>query len=240
MRVVLVHGFVCDARFMRPQVDFLRALGYDAIAPDLPFHGGLSRPVVRTPSSAQSTDGVEPSLEGLAQWLAREHLDGPAVLAGHSLGGMIALHCALARPDAVAGVVLLDAYPNLALNRTVLPGMFVEGSHGAVRRWIEAERAELLARMTPAVHDTIWPSVVAFDARPRLAEIGCPLLGVYGGRGLFQATEAGRLRRALQLDRLAGPVDVTVIPDAGHFAHLERPEAVNAALREWLPSVGAR
>jgi len=224
MRVILVHGFVCDARFMRPQVDYLRALGHDVLVPDLPFHGG---PV----------ECVEPSLEGLAQWLAREHLRWPAVLVGHSLGGMIALQIALDRPEAVVGIVLLDSFPSLALNREVLPGMFVESRHGDARRWIEAQRAELLARMTPAVHDTIWPSVVAFDARPRLAEIGCPLLGVYGGRGLYQASEAGQLRRALQLDRLAGPVEVKVIPDAGHFAHLERPEAVNAALREWLSRI---
>ncbi len=224
MRVLLVHGFVCSARFMRPQVDFLRALGHDAVAPNLPFHGG-------------AVESSDPSLHGLAQWLVREHIREPAVLVGHSLGGMIAQHLALARPDAVAAVVLLDAFPSLALNRKVLPGMFVEGRHGDVRRWIEAERAELLARMTPAVHDTIWPSVVAFDACPRLAEIGCPLLGVYGGRGRYQASEAGRLRRALQLDRLAGPVEVAVVPDAGHFAHLERPEAVNAALREWLPRI---
>jgi len=237
MRVVLVHGFVCSARLMRPQVDFLRALGHDAVAPNLPFHGGPSRSVMRTPSSARSVEGVEPSLEGLARWLTREHLREPAVLAGHSLGGMIAQQIALDRPDAVAGIVLLASFPSLELNREVLPGMFVEDRHGPVRRWIEAERAEILARMTPAMHDTIWPSVVAFDARPRLAEIGCPLLGVYGGRGRYGASQADELRGALQLDRLGGPVEVAVVPDSGHFAHLERPEAVNAALRAWLPRI---
>ena len=221
MRVVLVHGFGCDARLMRPQAQFLREAGHDVTAPELPFHGG-------------PTDGVEMSLMGLAEWLAREHLHAPTLLIGHSLGGMIALHLALERPHLVTGVALLDSFPSLELNRDVLPGMFVEGSHDVVRKWIEATRSEILEHMTPAVYDTIWPNVVAFDARSRLSEIGCPLLGVYGGRDLYHPADAHQLLPRLSLHTVAGPTDVSIIPGCGHFAHLERPDDVNAALRDWL------
>lgn len=221
MRLLLIHGFVCDSRFWAPQEAFLRGLGYEVIAPDLPFHGG-------------PTEGVAQSLEGLADWVVRTHLQEPAVLIGHSLGGMIALRIAHDHPSLVAGLGLIDSFPSLELNRDLLPGMFCDTGPGDVKRWVESTRAELLQRMTMPVHDALWPSVLGFDARPWLAEIACPVLGIYGGRGLYSAVEAPALREQLGLDRTAGHADVIVIEQASHFLQLERPGEVNAALGRWL------
>lgn len=221
MRLLLIHGFVCDSRFWGPQVAFLRGLGHEVVAPDLPFHGG-------------PTEGVSPSLEGLADWLARTHLREPAALIGHSLGGMIALQIVRDRASQVAGLGLIDAFPSLELNRDLLPGMFRDTGPGGVKRWVEATRAEGLLRMTMPVHDALWPSILAFDSRPWLADLACPLLGVYGGRGLYAAAGASRLRRELGLDQTAGAAEVVIIEQAAHFVQLERPEEVNGALGRWL------
>jgi len=221
MRLLLIHGFVCDSRFWEPQVAFLRGLGYDAVAPDLPFHGG-------------PTQGVSQSLEGLADWVTRTHLHEPAVLIGHSLGGMIALQIAHEHPSLVAGLGLIDSFPSLELNRDLLPGMFRDMGPGDVRRWVETTRAELLLQMTLPVHDALWPTVLAFDARPWLAEIACPVLGIYGGRGLYGAADAPVLRQQLGLDRTSGDADVVIIEQAAHFVGLERPGEVNTALGLWF------
>jgi pimeloyl-ACP methyl ester carboxylesterase len=221
MRVLLIHGFVCDSRFWEPQVALLRGLGYEVIAPDLPFHGG-------------PTEGVAPSLEGLADWVVGTHLQQPAVLIGHSLGGMIALQIAHDHASQVSGLALIDSFPSLELNRGLLPGMFRDMGPGDVRQWVETTRAELLLQMTLPVHDALWPTVLAFDARAWLESIACPVLGIYGGRGLYSAADAPALREHLGLGRGAGHSEVVVVEQASHFVQLERPEEVKAALGQWL------
>lgn len=91
--------------------------------------------------------------------------------------------------------------------------------------------------MPQATYDEIWPSVAAFDARPWLAAMPWPVLGIYGGRGRYVAAEAARLLSDLELDRFGGEVRVEVVPNTGHFVNLEAPEAVNAALLDWLAGV---
>jgi len=103
-----------------------------------------------------------------------------------------------------------------------------------VRTWVESERAGLLARMSRPMYDTIWPSVQEFDVTDRLGEIACPLLGVYGGRGIMEESDAERLRAELNLDQVNAPVTVRIVPGAAHFVNLEEPEAVSRAILDWL------
>lgn len=221
MRLLLIHGFVCDSRFWESQVAFLRGLGYEVIAPDLPFHGG-------------PTEGVAQSLEGLADWVTRTHLQEPAVLMGHSLGGMIALQIAHDHPSLVIGLGLIDSFPSLELNRGLLPGMFLASGPSAVREWVETARAEVLVRMTVPVHDALWPSVLAFDTRAWLDSIACPVLGVYGGRDLYVDGDAPRLCEQLGLGRTTGTAKTVVIEHAAHFVQLECPDEVNTVVGRWL------
>ena len=220
-RVLLIHGFACDSAFWQPQIPALTAAGYPLWAPDLPFHGGPCA-------------GVDPSLEGLATWLLRTHLQTPAILIGHSLGGMIALEILRQAPDKVLAIALVDSFVSLQLNSLHLPGMFVEGFHAQTRKWIEETRAGIVDRMTQTVYDTIWPSVVGFDARPWLAGVRCPVLALYAGRGKYAPVDAPLLMGALELDKFAGPARLEIVPDAGHFVNLERPESVNEILLNWL------
>ena len=218
---VLIHGMCCDSSFWAPQIGALSDAGYSVSAPDLPWHGG-------------PTDGVTPSLQGLAEWVADLADVWPAVVIGHSLGGMIGLDIALRRPERVAGLALVDSFPSLELNGRALPDMFVEDQASDVRAWIESERESILARMTQPVYDRIWPSVREFDVTDRLGEIACPLLGVYGGRGIMEESDSERLRAELTLDRVNAPVTVRIVPGAGHFVNLEQPETVSRMLLDWL------
>lgn len=219
--VLLIHGMCCDSSFWEPQVAALSDAGYRVASPDLPWHGG-------------PTAGVTPSLQGLSEWVAALADVWPAVIVGHSLGGMIGLDVALRWPERVAGLALIDSFPSLALNARLLPGMFVKDQASDVRAWIESEREAILARMTQPVYDTIWPSVCEFDLTDWLAEIACPVLGVYGGRGVMDESHGERLRAELMLDRVTGPVTVRIVPGAGHFVNLEQPDAVTRMLLDWL------
>lgn len=71
---------------------------YTVVAPDLIGHG-------RSSYAAPWT--LEANTEALAALLDAD-ADGPVVVAGHSFGGALSLALAAARPDLIAGLVLLD------------------------------------------------------------------------------------------------------------------------------------
>jgi lipase len=72
--------------------------GFSILAPDLLGHGR---------SSWEAPWTVDANVAALADLLARE-TSRPVVVVGHSFGGAVALKLAVARPDLVASLVLLD------------------------------------------------------------------------------------------------------------------------------------
>jgi len=134
----------------------------------------------------------------------------------------------------VVGLGPVAAFPSLHLNAQHLDGLYAHPMSAELRGWIESTRVEIIARMSQETYGEIWPSIAAFDARPWLAGLACPLLGIYGGRGRYGEEDNERLKRDLLLDRAGGPVAVEVIAGAGHFVNLEQPAAVNAILLAWL------
>ena len=224
-RVVMIHGLGCDARFWAPQTEAMRRAAYEVEAPTLPYHGG-------------PTEGVEPSIEGITAWVVRELGERPAVLIGHSMGGMIALAIAEDAPAIVDGVVLVDAFANLALNSEHLPGMYAPGAYEDVRRWVQERREEVFERMTEATYEAIWPSVLRFDATEKLGLIEAPLLGIYGGRERYFGGDEERLKRDLKLDHTNGPAEIAIVEGTGHFVNLEEPEKTNEAILRWLAARG--
>ena len=94
-RVLLLHGVGLQADAWAAQVPDL-ASHFQVIAPDMPGHGHSGHLEGSAGLSAYS-DTVAPLLEG------------PTVVAGHSMGAMIALDIAARYPELVAGVAALNA-----------------------------------------------------------------------------------------------------------------------------------
>jgi pimeloyl-ACP methyl ester carboxylesterase len=67
------------------------------------------------------------------------------------------------------------------------------------------------------------------DSRPGLPKIGCPTLVICGRQDALTPIE---LRE--EIAGLMPGADLVLIDDCGHLATMERPDAVNAALRAWL------
>lgn len=219
--LILIHGLGCDSSFWRPQIAHLASLRWLLRAPDLPYHGGVA-------------GDVRPSLSRLAGWVAQGLQGQPTVLVGHSLGGMIALQVAHEAPTLVRGLVLVDAFPTLALNAQFLPDLFAPDASAELRADIEARQREIIAQMPQATYDALWRSVRDFNAVPWLPQIRCPVLAIYGGRGHYRPGEAEVLRQQLRLSRIGGPAQVVVVAGAGHFVNLERPRQTNAAIAGWV------
>jgi pimeloyl-ACP methyl ester carboxylesterase len=179
------------------------------LAVDRPGFGGTAR------------GRAEPSLArqaaALAAVLAAEG-GGPAVVAGHSLGGPIAVRLAVDRPELVRALVLVAPSIDPALEER--RWFHHAGSWRAVQwflpvDWITSNRE-------------IWPlrdELAALAAR--LGEVRVPVTVIQGEADeLVPAANADFVARAFA----AAPVAVERHPELGHFLLWQRPELVRRAL----------
>jgi pimeloyl-ACP methyl ester carboxylesterase len=249
--VVLVHGLGGAAgNWLRVAPALARV--HRVIVPDLPGHGG-SAPL----SSARDLDPFAESV--LAVLEAEQAL--PAVWVGHSLGGIVGLRAAALRPAAVRGIVLAAAAGISSASRigevtvTLLgrarPGKAVAPhrhrvAHSRVGRtltfgwWAVADPAALDPEMAeaflagPAEHTdtlTAGKALVASDPRRDLERVSCPCLCLWGACDNWVPLQDGfeyarRLRAPLR-----------VIADCGHLLIGERPDAVLAAIRDFVSTL---
>lgn len=157
-QVLAIHGLTGHGR--RWESMFSRHLPDTAtVAPDLLGHGR---------SSWDAPWTIDANVTGLADLL---EADGgrPVVVVGHSFGGAIALSLAAARPDLVAGLVLLD--PAVGLDgrwmREIADSMFTSPDY-TDREEARAEKA-----------NGSWGDVAAVDLERELDE---HLVGLPNGR----------------------------------------------------------
>jgi pimeloyl-ACP methyl ester carboxylesterase len=96
---VVLPGLSADWRALAPQIRTLRRLGWTVHVIDLP--GFALPPALRAPDATvvQLADYVANVIASLAI--------PQALVLGHSLGGGVALHLALRRPELVSGLVLI-------------------------------------------------------------------------------------------------------------------------------------
>ena|ERR1700744_1712837 len=92
-RLVLVHGAFSGAWCWEPTLHALEAFGHEVQTLDLPGSG------------ADLTPASEVSLESYGQRICEALADGPpAVLVGHSMGGMAVTQAAARMPEQIASL----------------------------------------------------------------------------------------------------------------------------------------
>jgi pimeloyl-ACP methyl ester carboxylesterase len=171
-------------------------------------------------------------------------------LAGLSMGGYIAYEIVRQAPERVERLALLDTGSRAdtpertASRRDLLANAEREGVCRAQELLLPALIHSARLSDKPLV-DTILQMAVdtgleAFrrqeealigrpDNLPFLASIRCPTLVLVGQEDALTPVDTARVIA----DGIAG-ARLVIIPDCGHLSTLERPEAVNRALRAWL------
>jgi pimeloyl-ACP methyl ester carboxylesterase len=241
---VLGHSLLCDRRMWDGVLERLDPR-FRVFNVDVRGHGRSTAPGPFT-------------LEDLAEdW--RAILDAEeaerAILCGLSMGAMTAMRLALAAPERVAAMVLLDtsADPQPAWERVKFAGMaavverfgFVRAISRAIApvmfgRTSIAEKPDLVERQMDRVqeHD---PKQLVHAVRAvlhrgsiyeRLGELRAPTLVVCGAED--QATP---LVRSLRLAHAIADARLEVVPRAGHLSAIEQPERVARAVNEFLARV---
>jgi len=237
--LVLVHGFPLSRACWQPQIDTFRS-SHRCIAPDLRGFGESE-----ASEGPVTMDRYADDIAGLIEALST----GPVVLAGHSMGGYVALAFARRHPELLRGLVLVatragqDAPEVAAGRRATAEAVRAHGIQGVV----DAMTPKMLAPdnskksllkavrgfMAPSSRDGVVGALLGMaerpDAIPQLAGITVPTFIVTGDEdAIIDPAESQLIEQAIEGAQLQ------VIPDAGHFVALEQAEAFNRELREWL------
>ena len=174
------------------------------------------------------------------------------IVLGTSFGGRVAMQVVLAAPNRVTGLVVIGSAPGptpdlqAGLRRSArlrggefaavieemaaiishLPGPNGPSTRQAFIAMAHRQGAEMMARQSDALANR-------GDLRPRLSEISCPALMLWGAHDQFVAARDGlALAAAVPRGRFVE------IADCGHFPPLEAPEATAGAIRHWLADSG--
>lgn len=233
--LVFVHGTGGNGRLWSRQLAHFGA-GHSPVAIDLPGHGrsgGLDGPA----SVAAAAGLLASVLEALGA--------PPAVVVGHGLGGQIALALALdhaPRVKAVATIGTTSAPPGAGEEIEVLrevvrgrrpqafdtPLFRASPDMGVVREfWGEVVKTD------PRVRLQDLEAYEASDLRARLGEVVVPVRVLHGEEDRYCASS----RSEEMVSALPNAI-LTSVAEAGHVAHLEQPEAVNAAIEQLVETAG--
>lgn len=161
------------------------------------------------------------------------------ILAGHSMGGAVALWTAITAPERVAGLVLVGTGARLHIMAAILDGL-EQNPVLAVRMIVErvydqytilsvqaAGEAGFL-QVDPVVFQGDLMACDNFDIRQRLGEIHAPTLVVCG-----ETDQMTPVRFSLFLSEQIANAELVQVPRAGHMVIIEQPAAFNEALRIW-------
>ncbi len=249
--LVLLHGFTGDTTTWDRLVPHL-GMARGVLAIDLVGHGRSDRP--RELAAYAMPAAVEQVVRAAADvGVARAHW------LGYSMGGRVALQLALAHPEAVCSLVLVGASPGLddpgeradrvQADEALAELLEREGIEAFVDLWMahplfatQARLGDAHLAQARAQRLRNRPGALAMSLRGmgtgamwpvwvRLGEISQPALVVAGE----EDEKFCRLARAM-VARLPD-AQALIVPGSGHAAHVEAPDVLGLAVREFLDRV---
>lgn len=251
--VVLVHGSNASLHTWEPWVQRLTARGYRMITMDLPAHGlsGETREGLYTNAAYV---GV---VERLVDRLGLQRF----VLGGNSMGGGVSWRYAVAHPDRVAGLVLVDASgkpqpkgsrPPIGFNLARIPVVREIMATVTPRALIEASFKQSIANQaiaTPAMIDRYW-ELLLFPGNRRatvqrfgqyqgentaakdLPKLKLPTLIIWGREDHFIPLSVG-----VWFNQMIPGSRITILDGIGHIPMEEAPDRSLAPVLELLERV---
>jgi len=234
--VIFLHGAGFDRTIWRLQTRWFAHHGRSVLAVDFPGHGWSEGPAIDT-------------IAGLADWTAALiEVAGlkSAALVGHSMGALVAIDTAARFPDKVRALGLCGVAAEMPVHPEMLESakantlkvrelMTFWGIGNALHKggmvspglWLRHESLAVLSGNAPGVIHTDLAACNAYkDALTRAAAIKCPTVLVLGDGDLMTPAVKARPLAA----GIAGARTV-VVPNAGHFMIVERPDESLEALK---------
>lgn len=229
--IVWIHGFPLSPDIFEAQKSIE---GVTHVMPALPGFGD---------APSQPID----SIDDYARFIL-EQVDGDFIAAGLSMGGYIALAIARLAPERLQGLILLDTretaddekqrqgrYEMIEKVRaegitpvveSMLPKMLTANAHTEMRARVRS----IMSSSTPeGILAALGAMATRPDSSPLLPSIEVPVLIVVGEEdGITPPADAERMAKAIPNATLVR------VPGASHLVTVEKPEDVNAAVRNYL------
>lgn len=227
--LILLPGMACDAALWHHQQAALAAY----------------QPVV---SSVQDRADTLPAMAAL---LLAEH-PGELVLAGCSMGGMLALEAQRLAPTRVRGLAVLGstARPDTTMLIALRRQAIAQFEQGEVEPLIRANAmfafhprnaaalvddylAMVLRAGTAGLIQQNRAVMARADLRPHLGAVTCPVLVLGGADDQLTPPDCAR-----EIAAGVPGAELHLLADCGHMLTWEQPEAVSALLQDWLAGLG--
>lgn len=237
--VVFIHGSANDHSVWTLQARYFAHHGWNALAPDLPGHGG-------------SFGEAKTSVASAADWIINLLDNGAlerAALVGHSMGSLIALDVAARYPARVSQIALIGASVPMPVSDVLMDAansnpedafdMLNIWGHSPQLKWGKnpspgtsamMSNRRLLAQSRPGVLAKDLAACRAFQMDDAaLAAIKLPALIVAGANDLLTPAKAAKA-----LATRLGNATLATLADAGHSMMQEAPGKVVDALKGFL------
>lgn len=238
--LLLLHGFTGAKEDFTDWLDWLADLGWHAVAPDHRGHGESSKPEEASCYSMAVLAGDALALTEALGW-------SRFALLGHSMGGYVAQRVALAAPERLDGLVLMDTGHGPV--EGIDPEQVAVAGKMAVESGMEA-MADLMAEVqspldTPAHLRLVaeQPAYAAFEDRKLRASspwlfaalsyelATCPdILGALASLDpmppvlvVVGEEDAAFVPAAVRMAHAVPGATLGVVPDAGHSPQFENP-----------------
>lgn len=235
---VLVHGAGMNRTVWQQQTRYLAHHGVSALALDLPGHG-------------RSGGAPRSSIDELADWLGDAidaicaQLDCEQVaLVGHSMGSLVCVETAAAKPERVRHLVLagtaaaMGVHPALLdaaqRNEPLAAALMTAWGHGPAGHvadnptpglWMLGGSRALLEVANDDVIYTDLAACAAYGPSDAASRVACDATVIVGGADKMTPPRAA----AEVIAELSDP-NVVHLADVGHMMMNEAPDAVRAAL----------
>jgi pimeloyl-ACP methyl ester carboxylesterase len=233
-KVLYVHGTGCNGQVWVPHMTAI-ADAHMPVAIDLPGHG-------RSPGHGfRGVADYTYFVVELAKSLGWDRF----VVAGHSLGGAIALLTALYHGDLLDGLILVDTGARLRVDAGLLRDARAAIEAGRAfatdRSWGFASATpqlvvdavqKLTADTDPVVTYQDWIADDTFDVMSRLKEIRVPALAVCGAEDRLTPVKYHQFLAA----QIPG-CQLKIVENAGHWMFWEQPEVFTRTVRSFLDSL---
>jgi pimeloyl-ACP methyl ester carboxylesterase len=237
-QLLLLPGLLCDATVLTHQ----RAALAQAVDCFIPDYGDLS------------------TITAMAESVLLAARPGPLLVAGHSMGGRVALEILRLAPSRVKGLALLDTgieplapgeagEQERSRRMALLDTARREGMRSMGRQWARSMVhpahvgapvfVEILAMIERSTPDRFAAQLHVLlerpDARPVFTGITCPTLLVCGRQDTWSPLE-----RHERMQQELPHAHLVPIENSGHMTTMEQPETVSRLLLEWAQEVALR